>query len=269
MCRMVAYLGEVRTALSSLVLEPEHSLLVQSYAPQEMLSGVVNADGFGVGWYVDEEGDDGEPAVYRANGSLWSDRSFAGIAPKIRSRSIFAAVRSATPGLPVEESGVPPFSSGRFLFMHNGAIEDFRYTAMRPLRDSLSDESYSGLLGATDSETIFAGMLDFLRGADGPEDLAGAAKETVRRVARVCEGLEAKAALNLAVTDGEAMAFTRYSSEGPGNSLYFVEDGRVFPGAVVVASERLDRDPAWREVPDRHLLFVDRESGAGLRPLRD
>src|SRR3954453_13458498 len=112
MCRIATYLGEDQIPLSSLVLNPEHSLLVQSYAPKEMMSGVVNADGFGVGWYVAE---DYEPAVYRSNAPLWSDRSFAGIAPKIRSRTVFAAVRSATPGLPVEESGVPPFSSGPFM----------------------------------------------------------------------------------------------------------------------------------------------------------
>ncbi len=262
MCRMVGYLGGPEASLSSVVLEGEHSLLVQSYAPREMMSGVVNADGFGVGWYV--AGDD-EPAVYRSNGSLWSDRSFAGIAPKIGARTIFAAVRSATPGLPVEESGVPPFSSGPFMFMHNGAIEDFRRRAMRPLRDSLSDEAYSGLLGVTDSETIFACLLDFLRGA--PADLAGATGETIRHVTEVCERLGIKAALNLAVTDGEAMAFTRYSTEGPGNSLYCLEDAGAFPGAFVVASERLDADPAWREVPDRHLLWVRRESGATLAPL--
>src|SRR5215217_8130900 len=157
MCRLVGYLGGPSVPLSSVVLEGDHSLLVQSYAPQEMVSGVVNADGFWVGWYVPE---DEEPAVYRSNGSLWPDRSFAGIAPKIRARTVFAAVRSATPGLPVEESGVPPFCSGPYLFMHNGAIEHFRRKAMRPLRERLSDEAYSGLLGVTDSETIFAGILD-------------------------------------------------------------------------------------------------------------
>jgi glutamine amidotransferase len=260
-CRMVGYLGGPDATLSSVVLEGEHSLLIQSYAPQEMISGVVNADGFGVGWYVPE---DEEPAVYRSNGSLWSDRSFAGIAPRIRARTVFAAVRSATPGLPVEESGVPPFSSGPFMFMHNGAIQDFRQTAIRPLRERLSDEAYSGLLGVTDSETIFAGLLDLLK--EDPSDLAGAARETIRHVTQVCERLGVEAALNLAVTDGKAMAFTRYSTEGPGNSLYFIEDEGPFPGAIVVASERLDGDPNWREVPDRHLLAVG-EGAASLSPL--
>jgi glutamine amidotransferase len=250
---MVAYLGGSEVPLSSVVLEPEHSLLVQSYAPKEMVSGVVNADGFGVGWYAPWSGE--EPAVYRSDGPLWSDRSFASIAPRIRSRSVFAAVRSATPGLPVEESGTPPFASGPFMFAHNGAIEDFRRTAMRPLRDALSDESYAGLLGTTDSETIFAILLDQLRRSSG--NLAEASAETIRHVSAVCAKLGVRATLNLGVADGEAMAFTRYSSEGPGNTLYLVEDGRAFPGAVVVASERLDDDSGWRAVPDRHLVAVE------------
>ena len=268
MCRIVAHLGGERASLSSLVLEPEHSLLVQSYAPKEMMSGVVNADGFGTGWYAPEV--DGEPAVYRSNVPLWADRSFGSIAPKVRSATVLAAVRSATPGLPAEESGVPPFASGPYLFAHNGAIKSFRDTAMRPLRDALSDASYSGLLGVTDSETIFAFLLDRLRDAKArPGDansLAEATIETVQLVSTLCTELGIYASLNLGVTDGEAMAFARYSTEGPGNSLYFVEDGDAFPGAVVVASERLDGDAGWQQVPDRHLLVAS-TGGVTTRPL--
>ncbi len=269
MCRLVAYLGEKEIPLSSLVLEPEHSLLVQSYAPKEMMSGVVNADGFGAGWYAPEV--DSEPAVYRSNTPVWADRSFGSIAPRIRSATIFAAVRSATPGLLAEESGVPPFASGPYLFAHNGAIKNFRATAMRRLRDALSDTSYSSLLGVTDSETIFALLLDRLREAKAlplgdAGALAEAAAETVRYVSAACMELGVPASLNVGATDGEAMAFARYSTEGPGNSLYFVEDAAAFPGAVVVASERLDEDAGWREVPDRHLLATDLES-ITTRPL--
>lgn len=259
---MVGYLGEPLVPLSSVALVGEHSLLVQSYAPREMMSGVVNADGFGVGWYVP---DDDEPAVYRSIGPMWSDRSFAGIASKIRARTVFAAVRSATPGLPVDESGVPPFSSGPFMFMHNGAIRSFRQKAMRPLRDALSDEAYSGLLGVTDSETVFARLLDLLR--EDPADLTGATRETIRHVTSVCGDLGVEATLNLAVTNGTTMVFTRYSTHGPGNSLYVLEDANPHPDAVVVASEPLNKDPAWRQVPDRHLLSVRRDSGATLSPL--
>lgn len=258
---MAAYLGESEATLSSLVFEPDHSLLEQSYAPQEMLSGVVNADGFGAGWYAPWSGE--EPAVYRADKPLWADRSFAGFASKVRSRTIFTALRSATPGLPVEESGVPPFASGPYTFMHNGAIPDFRHTAMRPLRDALSDEAYAGLLGTTDSETIFAVLLDALRENKG--DLAGALRETIRRVREACEKLGVKAGLNLGVTDGPRIAFTRYSFGEAANSLYYVEDGENFPGAVVVASERLDEDEGWKSVPEGHLLLAG--EGVKTRPL--
>ena len=261
MCRMVAYLGKKKVSLSSLILEPEHSLLVQSYAPKEMMSGVVNADGFGTGWYVPEV--NGEPAVYRSNAPIWADRSFGSIAPKVHSATVFAAVRSATPGLPVEESGVPPFASGPYLFAHNGAIKSFRTTAMRPLRDALSDASYSGLLGVTDSETIFALLLDRLRSKKtrpgDADDLAEATIETLRYVSAVCTELGVPAALNIGVTDGEAMVFARYSTLESGNSLYFVEDGGAFPDAVVIASERLDGDTGWRQVPDRHLVAANLE----------
>lgn len=268
MCRIVAYLSNKRIPLSSVVLATDHSLLVQSYAPTEMMSGVVNADGFGCGWYAPEV--DGEPAVYRSSFPIWSDRGFASIAPKVGSSTVLAAVRSATPGLPAEESGVPPFASGPYLFAHNGAIQDFRHTAMRPLRDLLSDASYSNLLGTTDSETIFALLLDRLKATKAvpgdAETLAGATAETVRRVSETCAKLGVPATLNVGVTDGRAMAFVRHSTEGPGNSLYLLENGRAFPGAVVVASERLDDDPGWRAVPDRHLLSADR-TGISVSPL--
>jgi glutamine amidotransferase len=258
---MVAYLGEAETYLSPLILEPEHSLLVQSYAPREMMSGVVNADGFGVGWYVPEV--DWEPAVYRSNAPIWADRSFASLAPKVRSAAVLAAVRSATPGLPAEESGVPPFSSGPYLFAHNGAIPGFRSTAMRTLRAPLSDVSYSGLLGVTDSETIFALLLDRLREREAqPGDadaLAAAVAETLRYVSDICAELGVPATLNVGVTDGRAMVFSRYSSEGPANSLYFAEGGKNFPNAVVIASERLDGNPDWRRVPARSLLVANRK----------
>jgi glutamine amidotransferase len=148
--------------------------------------------------------------------------------------------------------------------MHNGAIEGFRHGPMRVLRDSLDDESYAGLLGVTDSETVFAVALDRLGEGAG---LGEALEETVRRVSNACADLGRRATLNLALTDGRGMAFVRYSTEGPGNSLYLLEDGDRYPGGAVVASEKLDGDAGWRPVPDRHLLTVDAEHGAAMRTL--
>ncbi len=50
MCRLLGYLGQ-KILLESIVTQPEHSLIVQSYKPREMQEALLNADGFGVGWY--------------------------------------------------------------------------------------------------------------------------------------------------------------------------------------------------------------------------
>ena len=51
MCRHLAWLGAPRS-LGDLLLEPEHGLLVQSYAPRRQRNGLMNADGWGVGFFT-------------------------------------------------------------------------------------------------------------------------------------------------------------------------------------------------------------------------
>ena len=76
MCRHLAYLGEAAT-LRSLLTDPPHSLQAQAWAPRRQRHGVLNADGFGVGWYADG---DPVPARYRRARPIWSDPSFADLA---------------------------------------------------------------------------------------------------------------------------------------------------------------------------------------------
>jgi NADPH2:quinone reductase len=124
-------------------------------------------------------------------------------------------------------------------------------------------------------EEVGAGVTDLAPGDEvyytpevfGPRSNGGYAGYNVAKADIVAKKPASLSHEEAAVTNGTAMAFTRYSTEGPGNSLYFVEDAAAFPGAIVVASERLDGDEAWREVPDRHLLAVG-EGGASVRPLR-
>ena len=51
MCRLLGYLGS-SIQLERILIKPERSLVIQSYKPQEMTAGLLNADGFGIGWYV-------------------------------------------------------------------------------------------------------------------------------------------------------------------------------------------------------------------------
>jgi glutamine amidotransferase len=119
MCRHLAWLGTPRT-LASLVRDGEHALLVQSYRPRRQRHGTINADGWGVGFYA--AGRD-EPARWRSDRPLWSDSSFASLAPVISSGCVLAAVRSATVGMPVDEASTAPFTDGRWLLSHNGVVD--------------------------------------------------------------------------------------------------------------------------------------------------
>jgi glutamine amidotransferase len=228
MCRHLAWLGQPRT-LAGLVLDPPSSLLVQSWAPRRQRYGTVNADGWGVGFYVaDRRG----PVRWRSARPLWADPSFASVAPVLRSGCVLAAVRSATVGMPLEESAAAPFTDGRWLLSHNGRV-DRRVLPSAPHAESTVD---SALLAA----------LVFHR---GPDRLG----QTVLEVA----ALDPAARLNLLATDGARLLATTW---GDTLSVLTTAEG------TALASEPWDDDPAWTDVPDRHLVEVTPD-GVRLAPL--
>ncbi|MFE5514064.1 ergothioneine biosynthesis protein EgtC [Streptomyces sp. NPDC056529] len=247
MCRHIAYVGGP-VALGELVVRPEHGLLRQSWEPRTQTSGVVNADGFGVGWYA--EGDP-VPARYRRAGPIWGDLSFADLARVVRSGALLAAVRGATlPGAD-GEAAATPFASGRWLFSHNGAVPGWPDT-LTPLAATLSAGELLRLEARTDSALVWALVLHRLRAGDAPGEALAA---TVGEVAQAAPGSR----LNLLLTDGDRIAATAW-----GNSLWYLTG----PGRAVVASEPYDDDPHWREVPGRTLVTADRTDVA-LTPLKE
>jgi glutamine amidotransferase len=227
-CRHLAWLGAPRT-LASLVLEPEHGLLHQSYAPRRQQRGVVNADGWGVGFLVPGQP---EPVRWRSSRPIWSDASFASVAPVLRSGAVVAAVRSATVGMPTDESAAAPFTDGRWLLSHNGRVD----RSVLPARRDAESVCDSALLAAH----VFA---------EGPERVGA----TVVAVGAA----DPAAYLNLVLTDGTRLLATTW-----GDPLSFL----VEPDGIVVASEPWDDDPRWVDVPDHHLLEVTPD-GVAVTPL--
>jgi len=219
MCRHLAYLGTAPRTLGSLLLEPEHSLLVQSYAPSRQCHGTMNADGWGVGFYSAERP---EPARWRSDKPLWSDPSFASVAPVIASTCIIAAVRSATAGMPTDESAAAPFISGRWLLSHNG-VASRSILGPHPSAESMCD-----------SALLAAHLFEY-----GPERVG----EFVTHFAKRDPG----ARLNLLLTDGTRLLATRWNDT---LSVLRDDDG------IVLASEPYDDDPRWEDIPDQHLVEV-------------
>ncbi|SEB84211.1 ergothioneine biosynthesis protein EgtC [Streptomyces sp. TLI_105] len=247
MCRHVAYVG-APLALGELLVRPPHALLRQSWEPRTQDSGVVNADGFGVGWYA--EGDPA-PARYRRTGPIWGDLSFADLARVVRSGAFLGAVRGATlPGAD-GEAAAAPFAAGPWLFSHNGAVDGWP-DSLTALAGTLSAGELLCLEARTDSALLWALVLHRLRAGDAP---GAALADTVREVAAVSPASR----LNLLLTDGDRIAATAWR-----NSLWYLSG----PGRVAVASEPYDDDPRWREVPEHTLVTADRAE-VTLTPLKE
>ena len=255
MCRFVAYLGRP-TTLESVISKPEHSLVVQSYKPLEMSSGTVNADGFGVGWY--NRTVDPTPCIYTNIYPIWSDRNLPSLSRHIASECIFANVRSATPGIPVDQSNCQPFAYKRFMCMHNGYIENFRFTLMRRIREMLRDAYYTAIGGSTDSEHIFALFLNYLHGQPVTmETVVGALHETISQIVVWADAIDIRVALNIALTDGECIVASRFANKGPAPSLYYAKNTGDFVGAGVIASERLWAGEDWGALPENGIVGFD------------
>src|SRR5262245_19017695 len=157
MCRFALYLGHP-ISLDTLTTKPVHSIIRQSLHSRER-EEPMNADGFGVAWYVPELSP--RPGVFRSTTPAWNNANLASLASVAVSECILAHVRAASPGIPVTETNCHPFSHGRYAFMHNGAIGGFQ--AVRPsLLQAVSDATFPVIQGSTDSELMFALFLDQL-----------------------------------------------------------------------------------------------------------
>lgn len=226
MCRHLGWLG-VPVPISSLVLDQPNGLLAQSYSPRRQKHGLLNADGWGVGFF-----DGSVPRRWRSAAPLWGDASFASVAPALSSGCVVAAVRSATVGMPIESSACAPFTDGRWLLSHNGVVDR---AVLPPVSHAES---------VVDSAVLAA--LVFSRGLDR---LAG----TVREVGAA----DPNARLNILAANGSRLLATTW---GDTLSVLRRSDG------VVVASEPYDDHPDWQDIPDRHLVEV-RDGVVTLTPL--
>ncbi len=227
MCRHLGWLGEPRS-VASLVMDPPSGLLVQSYAPRLQKHGLMNADGWGVGFF-----DDGVARRWRSAAPLWGDTSFASVAPALHSGCVVAAVRSASAGMPIESSASAPFTDGHWLLSHNGLVD----RAVLPTSSTAESTNDSALLAA----------LIFERGLEALGD-------TIAEVAAA----DPNARLNILAGNGSQLRATTW-----GDTLFVLRRD----AGVILASEPFDDDPDWQELPDRQLVTVD-ESGVELIGLK-
>lgn len=252
MCRLLGYLGP-KIPLDYLLYKPEHSLIVQSYQPREMNSGVLNADGFGVGWYHPQR--DTDPFTYKNILPIWNDVNLPSLGRYVESGCVLATVRSATSGQGVDISNCQPFQYKHLLCIHNGRIEKFRQTLCRPLCERLGEVAYQSIKGSTDSEHFFALLIDELQ-ANPDKTLEQALQTSLLTLDELAKSHQVSASANLILSDGHHLVASRFASNTTSApSLYWLRDDPTFPEAVIIASEPLF-DGNWNRFPEQSILSV-------------
>lgn len=242
MCRHIGYVGPP-IALAGPLLDASHSLLEQSYAPNDMrCAAKMNADGFGVGWYPELAA---EPVRYRRATPLWTDQTLPALVRQVWASAFLAAARSATLGMPVTETASAPFTDGHWLFSLNGMVAGWPDSVVG-LAAELDPRDLMTLEAPTDSALLWAWLRHRFALGQPPEL---ALTELTTTLGHTAPGSR----LNLMLTDGRTLYATAWW-----HSLSVLRSSRG--NAVAVASEPYDADPGWEVVPDRHILMASTSS---------
>lgn len=265
MCRLIGVLASERTDFRFSLKDAPRSLAVLSRE---------HPHGWGIATYTD---DGGWSMRKRAECAL-EDQVFDEAACASRGELLLAHIRQRTVG-PTGLVNTHPFQRGRWMFAHNGTIEDVDY-----LESQISPERRAEVVGDTDSELFFAYLLTRLDSANLTELRAGRLTDAaIARAMRDALARPSFGACNFLLSDGETLYAHRF-----GRTLFTLrrapDDGRIperasretgvalearwsaARKAVLLASEALSDEP-WEELPEGSLLRADRLPEPIVRPL--
>src|SRR3954465_13591056 len=153
MCRWLAYSGSPILIPEALYGGP-NSLVGQSVHSQ-LGAEPTNGDGFGVGWY----GAPDTPGLFHSTEPAWNDSNLQELADHISSPLFFPHIRAAI-GSAVQQTNCHPFRHDKWLFMHNGYINEFA-TLKRDLALAVDPSLFPEIQGQTAPEMLFPLALTF------------------------------------------------------------------------------------------------------------
>ena len=270
MCRWLAYSGSP-LLLEELLLKPAHSLIDQSLH-SKLGATTTNGDGFGLGWYGAEE----TPGIFHSTDPAWNNHNLRELAQHLTSRLVFAHIRAST-GTAIQRTNCHPFRYGRWLWMHNGAIREFR-SVKRDLAFAVDPSLYPLIEGSTDTELFFYLALS-LGLQDDPLSAVERAVGLIEATGHA-HGVKHPIIMTVATTDGNTLWSFRYSSERNSRSLFYSTDVETlraqYPDHPVlhnlsaetrlVVSEPLgDLAGVWNELPEATCAIVQQGQDE-LRP---
>ncbi|GAB4393684.1 MAG: class II glutamine amidotransferase [Gammaproteobacteria bacterium] len=290
MCRVLSYLGK-SISVSSLIHEPDNSLIKQSYNPRFM-SHIQNLAGFGLlGWDYRSVMPE-RPYVYKTRELPFFDKNLQLLADKIHANCLLAHVRGVNYSIDevVSYQNIHPFffENTRLFMAHNGNMEGFDFMKYDLLK-YIKPEIASQIAGTTDSEWIYALLISQLM--HNTTQLTCELNEVIPALTNTLEilqkvrlkrGLNVASPVNLFLTNGYFLLATRfvfdYGNYPPHHhslahlayhSLWYTfgENYGCYDGeykmvgdsqrklSVIFASEPLTEDTtSWIEVPEYSMI---------------
>lgn len=275
MCRFTFYKGKP-LLLKSIVSDPEHSIVHQSFNAKERLEPL-NGDGFGIGWYKDNTK---EPAIFKSTTPAWNCGNLEDLSRVIESRCVIAHVRAATFKNDLATINCHPFKIDNFMFCHNGRISQFG-KIKRKLTALLSEEFFANIKGTTDSEYLFALFMQNLneyKTKDSVTNMAKALRETIHTIDRLTTQYKDidHNNLNVVITNSKQSVVSRYTShknKDP-DSLYICQGMELCCSygkcsmnkteksnneSVVISSEPLCKNGNWRKIKSSKILMINEQ----------
>ena len=241
MCRLVAYCGP-SVSLEKLILHPYHNLYKQSWQPKETSYALLNADGFGFGWYDAC----GTACHYRNPMPIWSDINLKTLSRALHAKIWFAMVRSATEENDAYPHNLQPFIYKQYMFMHNGFIRDFKHGALQKILKVLPDSIVASIHGLSDSAYLFGLVCYFL------EQERGQLKAALQKTLQWCQTQLSShhTMLNMILSDGKSIVALRAAIHEQAPTLYMMQKTHVdLPKqAQVLASEPFAENEQWLSV---------------------
>jgi len=201
-CRLYAMRANEPTRVECSLVHAQNALMQQSQGDAE---GLVHSHGWGVADYRDTV-----PMIEKQTWAAWHGEHFRKTAARVYARTVVAHVRQATVGAITMEN-THPFSNGRWIFAHNGSIQDFPQVRDRMI-EQIDPTLRNDIRGETDSEHIFYFLLTLhLRHPERP--LMETVGRGLRRIMQWSEATDPAepAGLNIVLTDGDRLVGSRYN----------------------------------------------------------
>lgn len=245
MSRFTGYIGAA-VPLSNVLLAPSHNLQRQSRAASEQAHSPLNADGFGLGWFNDNQGH-----RYSQPGPIWQDANLHGLATSLKSHCLGGIVNNYDDGSLHRPRF--PLAHHDMLFFHDGFIEDFDYSLRPVCRDYLSPEVAADMEGHSVADYLFAMLRQRLLDPDHVSvevallDMLSTLEVSLSQL---------RSQLNILVLTQDRLLAARHATQIAAPSLYYSFNHPDYPQAGLVSSEKLDDGNNWLEVPEHHFIVI-------------